>query len=330
MRALIIRLSSLGDVILVSSVLSPLKKAGIKVDLLTYAPFGELYRGDSRISQVIEIKKERLKSLSAIKELAGELSGYSFAFDLHATLKTRLLTKFFSFPVYTYKKHSLLRRLMTVFKPLKSKWLFVPELYAEAVRRAGIEVKDPRPEIPVSEEEKKKVEKHLPPSPFAVIAPGARWETKRYSLKGFLQVALALKERGLSLVSIGGREDRELGRFLEEKGGVFNLCGKLSLRESLAVISLSVGVVSNDSAALHMGRAVKVPVLAIFGPTHPAFGFAPYEDEGVAVTRNLPCSPCSVHGKTRCKRRECFDIPPEEIAVKFLSLVESAEKGDGR
>ena len=91
-----------------------------------------------------------------------------------------------------------------------------------------------------------------------------------------------------------------------------------------------MGVVSNDSAALHMGRAVKVPVLAIFGPTHPAFGFAPYEDEGVAVTRNLPCSPCSVHGKTRCKRRECFDIPPEEIAVKFLSLVESAEKGDGR
>ncbi|TCK03334.1 glycosyltransferase family 9 protein [Phorcysia thermohydrogeniphila] len=326
MRALVIRLSSLGDVILVSSVLSPLKRAGIEIDLLTYAPFGELYRGDSRVSRVIEVKKERLKSFSAIKELAGELSGYSFAFDLHATLKTRLLTKFFPFPVYTYKKHSILRRLMIVFKPLKSRWLFVPELYAEAVRKAGIEVENPRPEIPVSEKEKSKVRKYLPPSPFVVVAPGARWETKRYPLEKFLRVALILKKRGFSVVSIGGKEDNELGEFLRERAGALNLCGKLSLRESLAVISSSVGVISNDSAVLHMGRAVKVPVLAIFGPTHPAFGFAPYKDEGIALTKNLPCSPCSIHGRTRCKYQKCFDLPPEEIVEKFFSLVESAEK----
>jgi len=321
MRALVIRLSSLGDVILVSSVLSPLRRAGFKVDLLTYAPFGELYKGDSRVSRVIEVKREELKNFSDLKELAKELSGYSLAFDLHSTLKTRLLTRFFSFPVYTYKKHALLRRLMTVFKPLKSKWLFVPELYADALRKAGIEVKNPRPEIAVSEKERKKVRKYLPPSPFVVVAPGARWEAKRYPLEKFLAVVLNLKERGFSLVSIGGKEDWEVGKFLEEKAGAFNLCGKLTLRESLAVISLSSGVISNDSAVLHMGRAVKVPVLAIFGPTHPAFGFAPFKDEGTALTRNLPCSPCSLHGKTRCRERICFDIPPEEVVENFLSLL---------
>jgi len=326
MRVLIVRLSSLGDVILISSVLSPLKKAGIEVDLLTYAPFGELFKDDDRVSQVIEVTKERFKNLSAIRELAGELSGYSFVFDLHATLKTRLLTKFLPFQVYTYRKHSLLRRLMTVFKPLKSKWLFVPELYAQPFREIGVKIENPRPELLVFEEEKKKVKKLLPDSPFVVVAPGARWETKRYPVERFLQVALTLKGYGLEVVVVGGKGEEEIGKFLKKEAGVTELCGKLSLRESLAVISLSLGVISNDSAVLHMGRAVKVPVLAIFGPTHPAFGFAPFEDEGTVITKNLPCSPCSVHGKTRCKRRLCFDIPPEEIAMKFLSLLESAPK----
>jgi len=156
MKVLIIRLSSLGDVILVSSILSPLKRAGVKVDLLTYVPFGELYRKDNRISRIIEVEKKHLKGPSAIRKLSEKLSSYDCVFDLHATLKTRLLTRHLPFPVYTYKKHSILRRLMTVFKPLKAKWLYDPELYAEPFKKIGITIENPRPEIPVLPEEKKK------------------------------------------------------------------------------------------------------------------------------------------------------------------------------
>ena len=136
-----------------------------------------------------------------------------------------------------------------------------------------------------------------------------------------------LKKLDFSVVVVGGKGERELGNYFKEKAEAVNLCGKLSLRESLAVISLSTGVISNDSAVVHMARAVKTPVLAIFGPTHPALGFAPYPDEGIALTRNLPCSPCSVHGKTRCRKQRCFDIPPEEIVDRFTSLLESTQKG---
>ena len=208
---------------------------------------------------------------------------------------------------------------MVLFKPFKAKWLFVPRLYAGALSKAGIEVRNPRPILFVNENLKKRVSR-LVPERAVVVAPGARWRGKRYPIERFSRVVELLRISGFSPVIVGGREEAEIGNFLEEKGAV-SLCGKLSITESLAVISLSVGAISNDSAVVHMARAVKRPVVAIFGPTHPALGFAPYPEEGIALTLNLPCSPCSLHGRVGCKRQRCFDIEPEEVVEKLLSIV---------
>lgn len=320
MKVLLVRLSSLGDVILVSSVLSPLKKRGIDVDLLTYRPFGNIFKGDERLRNVIEIDRESLKNLSSIRALAKLFKPYDYGFDLHGTIKTRILSNFLSFPIFRYDKNSILRRLMVVFKPFKSRWLYVPEMYSQVFKKIGIEIKNPRPELPVSSQELEKAKAVVPWKRFAVIAPGARWKSKRYPAEKFKRVVELLNSMGIKSVIVGGKEEENIGNSLSSETGAINLCGKLSIRESLAVVSLSIGVISNDSAVVHMARAVKRPVVAIFGPTHPAFGFAPYPDEGVAITRNLPCSPCSLHGKTNCKSRKCFEIPPETVASKLLEF----------
>jgi ADP-heptose:LPS heptosyltransferase len=330
MRILLVRLSSLGDVILVSSVLSPLREKGVEVDLLTYKPFGNVFKEDERLRRVIEIDKKDFKNLSSIRSLAESLKGYDYGFDLHGILKTHLLGKYLPFPVFRYKKRTFLRRLMVVFKPFRAKWLYVPEMYSEVFGKIGIEIENPRPELYISPYEVEKVKEFVPFKGFVVVAPGARWKTKRYPEEKFRNVIELLKSIGIQSVIVGGKEEEEIGKKLSSETGTVNLCGRLSIRESLSVISLSLGVISNDSAVVHMARAVKRPVVAIFGPTHPAFGFAPYPDEGVAVTRNLPCSPCSLHGRTRCKNRKCFEIPPEEVVSKFLSLVEFRGRKEGK
>jgi ADP-heptose:LPS heptosyltransferase len=322
MRILLVRLSSLGDVILVSSVLSPLREKGVEVDLLTYKPFGEVFKGDKRLRRVIELDRKDFRNLSSIRSLAESLKGYDYGFDLHGILKTYLLSRYLPFPVFRYKKKSLLRRLMVIFKPFRAKWLYVPEMYSEVFRKVGIEIENPRPELYISPYEVKKIKEFVSFKEFVVVAPGARWKTKRYPKEKFRNVIELLKSIGIQSVIVGGKEEEEIGKKLSSETGAVNLCGRLSIRESLSVISLSLGVISNDSAVVHMARAVKRPVVAIFGPTHPAFGFAPYPDEGVTITRNLPCSPCSLHGRTKCKNRKCFEISPEEVVSKFLSLVE--------
>ena len=324
MKILIIRFSSLGDVILTSSVFSPLKEVGIEVDLLTLKPWGEIFKNDNRLSRVIEVGKEEVKTLKGLKRLAEKLNEnqYDYIFDLHNTLRSRALSFYLKAKVFRYKKSSLLRRLMLVFKPFKSKWLFVPELYAKPFRKIGIEIKNPRPFIPLSRQEISKISHLIPPKPFIAIAPGAKWEGKRYPVKNFIEISKLLNKKGFNVAVVGGKEDYPLGKEISENSTAVNLCGKLTLKESLAVISQAKGVISNDSAVVHMARAVKTPVAVIFGPTHPAFGFAPAPDEGIVITKNLPCSPCSLHGKTKCKERKCFDINPKEVVENFLKITE--------
>ncbi len=323
MRILVIRLSSLGDVILTSSVLSELKERGIKADLLTFKPFGELFKDQPFINRVIEVKKEELKGLKEIRELAENLRDYDFAFDLHDVLRTKLLRHFLKCKVFTYKKRGLLRRLMTVFKPLKAKWLFVPHLYAEPFKEIGIKIENPRPYLKVDGKSLKRVEELLPKGrELVALAPGARWPNKEYPLERFKRISELLIKEGFKVVAVGGEKEREKGKILEETGAI-NLCGELSLKESLALISKCSLVISNDSGVVHMARAVKTKVLALFGPTHPAFGFAPFKEEGKALTLNLPCSPCSLHGKkVRCRERVCFKIPPEEVVKEGMKLLE--------
>ncbi len=323
MRILVIRLSSLGDVILTSSVFPELKKRGIEADLLTFKPFGELFKDQPFINRVIEVEKEKLKGLKEIRELAESLTGYEFAFDLHDVLKTKILRHFLKCKVFAYRKRGVLRRLMTVFKPLKAKWLFVPKLYAEPFEKIGVKIENPRPFLKVDESSLKKVQELLPKGKELVaLAPGARWPNKEYPLESFKRISELLGEKGFKVVVVGGEKDREKGEVLKEAGAL-NLCGELSLKESLALISRCKLVISNDSAVVHMARAVKTKVLALFGPTHPAFGFAPFKEEGKALTLNLPCCPCSLHGKrVRCKERKCFKIPPEEVVKEGLKLLE--------
>ncbi len=319
MKVLVIRFSSLGDVILCTSVLPALKERGFKVDFLTFKPFGEILEKQPFVNRVIEVERGKLKSISSIRELSSKLKGYDFALDLHDVLRTKVLRTFLPFKTYVYNKHALLRRLMVVFKPFKSKWLYVPELYGKALEKAGIEVKRPRPVLFPDSKLVKRFKEIVPENSVAV-SPAAKWKSKRYPLEKFVKLTEILKSAGFTPVVVGGKEEKEIGEIFE-KTGILNFCGKLSLKESLAVISLCKAVVSNDSAVVHMARALKVPVVSIFGPTHPAFGFAPAEDEGVALTLNLPCSPCSLHGKTGCADRKCFNIPPEKIAEVTLSLI---------
>jgi len=327
MQVLIIRLSSLGDVILATAPAYELWKRGIKVDFLTYRGNGEILKGQPFIRRVIEIEKELLsfRRIGEIKEFVASLGKYDAVFDIHSVGKTKLLKLFLKgFPVYTYRKMSFLRRVMTVFKPFKASWLYVPELYCEPLKKIGIEAKEPRPYLEVREETLRRVRKLLPSGKRGVVAlgVGAKHEGKIYPEENFKEVAKILISKGYGVFTLGGEEDRDRGEKLQEVG-VKNLCGELSLTESLAAVKLASIVISNDSAVAHMARAVKTPVITLFGPTHPAFGFAPKKDEGEAMTLNLPCSPCSLHGKARCSQRRCLkELSPQGVAETALGRLE--------
>jgi heptosyltransferase-2 len=161
---------------------------------------------------------------------------------------------------------------------------------------------------------------------FAAVAPGSVWPTKRYPEFAKL-IDLIYDRLDMPVIILGGPSDRaQIDMIL---GSVahppLDLCGRTDLRQSAAVISKARIVFCNDSAPAHIAAAVGTPVVAIFGPTVRAFGFAPYSENSIVVeNNNLDCRPCSRHGSRKCPRGhfKCMkDVTPERILEAGRSLL---------
>jgi heptosyltransferase-2 len=140
---------------------------------------------------------------------------------------------------------------------------------------------------------------------FVALAPGSIWGSKRWPY--YPELARQLADHA-PVVVVGGQDDVGLGeeirRAAEGGGGrqrVVNACGKLTLRQSAALIGRASLLVTNDSAPLHLATAMGTPIVALFGPTVTEFGFGPLRAGDVALgVEDLQCRPCSPHGPPQC------------------------------
>ncbi len=147
-----------------------------------------------------------------------------------------------------------------------------------------------------------------------VIAPSSIWPTKRWTPWGFAFIIGKLIRRyNRDIVLIGSKEDREavqktlyfLRLFQPEslQERIFDLSGQTSLAGLYALLEKSFLLISNDSAPVHIGCAAKIPVVAIFGPTVPAFGYAPITKNSTVAQIDLNCRPCGLHGHHKCPQK---------------------------
>jgi heptosyltransferase II len=156
---------------------------------------------------------------------------------------------------------------------------------------------------------------------FVALAPGSIWGTKRWPYYPELVRAL-----DAPIVVVGGAEDAELAEAViaAAPDRVRSAAGALGLRGSAALLRRAAVLVTNDSAPLHLGTAAGVPVVAVFGPTVPEFGFGPRDSRSRALGHpSLPCRPCSAHGPQVCplQHHRCM----RELAVEtVLAAVSSA------
>ena len=138
-------------------------------------------------------------------------------------------------------------------------------------------------------------------APFAALAPGSVWATKRWPYYAELAARLA---DDVGVVVVGGPGDRALAAAIVAAcppGRAIDATGRLSLLASAALLARARLLVTNDSAPQHLASAVGTPTLAVFGPTVPAFGFGPLAPgSATAGLAELACRPCDRHGPPAC------------------------------
>jgi heptosyltransferase II len=161
---------------------------------------------------------------------------------------------------------------------------------------------------------------------FVALAPGSVWGTKRWPY--YAELASVLDRAS---VVVGSQDDRSLANAIvaAAAGRAVSAAGELSLRISAALIQRAAVLVTNDSAPLHLATAVGTPVVALFGPTVPGFGFGPRGADDVALGHDaLPCRPCSRHGPQTCPlgHHRCLRELSVETVAKAVATVASAEE----
>ncbi len=308
MKVLLIRFSSLGDVVLATAAVEALAedRPDVELHVLTKPAFREVFQGHPGVSKCLPWDPgEGLGALA--RRLRRER--YDWVVDLHATLRSRILRFLVPGSRWSvYRKGALRRRLAArLHRPGLLKAVHVVDRYIAALQPLGVRPVRRLPRMYPDDEACRGGERLLREggwngrTPLVALAPGARWATKAWPEARWRDLADAIRREGRGLpVVVGGEEDRELaGRILGDGPGI-PLAGKTSILETAAVLDRCQVLVTNDSAPLHLATAVGTRVVALFGPTVPGFGFFPLGPRDVVVELDLSCRPCSVHGAPIC------------------------------
>ena len=159
--------------------------------------------------------------------------------------------------------------------------------------------------------------------PYVVLAPSSVWFTKQWEKDKWIELKNNLQGK-YQLLFIGGPEDKEyIDSIILESRNCVNLCGKLNLLQSAALMKKAQRVFVNDSAPLHLASAVNAKITAIFCSTIPEFGYTPLASDSqlIQLTPRLSCMPCGLHGKKACPQKHfnCSELINIDDVVDGLS-----------
>ena len=305
MRILIIRLSSIGDVILTTPILKKIKEKNldIKIDFLVLDRFKEAIIGNPNIDNLIVFEKGNNDGIKNIRKFAKELkkNNYDYVFDLHSKIRSRLITIFIGVKTFRYLKRSLYKTILVKLGLIKYRAdSTIVKNYFDAFKVLEIEYAGEDLEFNFSKKDKQTEEYY---KNYVVFAPGASKNTKKWTVEGFGSLAnLINKKNKKKIILIGNKGERNECEDINKKSGniCINLAGKLSLKESGALLSKADFLITNDSGPFHIGRGVKTKSYVIFGPTDP--NMFEYDELGVLIYGEEPCSPCSLHGDKKCPK----------------------------
>ena len=302
MPTLVIQTAFLGDVVLTTPLLSALAALHGPVDVVTTPVAAPLLETHPAVRTVIPYDKRGTDGgWGGVRKLARRLrgEGYARAYLPHRSLRTAALAFLARIPTRIGFAGGW-SFLYTEARPKPRTGHETDRLMALADDAAGVYPLQLRA-TPQDEE----AAARLIEGPFVAIAPGSIWGSKRWPYYGELARQLTVHA---PVVVVGGPDDVDLGEEIRRaaEGGegrrtVVNACGKLTLRQSAALIGRANALVTNDSAPLHLATAMGTPVVALFGPTVTQFGFGPVRAGDVALgIDGLQCRPCSSHGPPRC------------------------------
>jgi len=337
MKVLVIRFSSIGDIVLTTPVIRCLKqqKPGIEVHYLTKASFWPLLAYNPYIDKVHYYDRDLELVIEELKK-----EKFDQVIDLHHNLRTMRVKKALNVPAVAFDKLNVRKWLLTRLKINVMPDRSIVDRYFDAIRPMGI-TNDGKGLDYFIPDKMKLGNQDIPMSHwggYVACVIGGSYDTKKLPAEQWKKFCAVIP---YPVVLLGGPEDRDEGRKIAEQDTVkiYNSCGKFNLNESADLVRLARVVISNDTGLMHVAAAFQKPVISLWGNTSPEMGMFPYygfnnlkervaQQSVIFENKNIPCHPCSKLGYNKCPKGhfKCMkDLDMQELSNQAVRLWDSVK-----
>lgn len=326
MKVLVLRFSSIGDIVLTTPVVRCLKnQTGATVHFLCKEAFRSVVEANPYIDRVFTFQKNVSEVLPALKA-----EQYDVVIDLHRNLRSMQVKWNLGRTSYTFDKLNFEKWLLVNLKINRLPDTHIVDRYMAAVASLGVQYDSLGLDFFIPEGagwQNSAQAQHIPAGPYTAFVMGATHATKRLPEEKMVNICRRLDH---PVVLLGGKSEADMGRRVALAAGahVIDLCGQLSLYESASVVRDAARVLTHDTGLMHIAAAFRKPIVSVWGNTVPEFGMYPFyptgaDDNTSFEVNGLSCRPCSKIGFAKCPKGHfsCMnDIPNEAVAARLNSL----------
>ena len=302
LKVLVLRFSSIGDIVLTTPVVRCLKtqRPDVELHYATKSAYRSILENNPYIDKLHLLE-------GSLWKLIGQLNREKFdlIIDLHSNLRTLQIKTVLGVQAISFNKLNWEKWLIVNLKINVLPHIHIVDRYMDTLRSLGVENDDKGLDYFVPYRDVVENE-WLPESHqrgYVAFAIGGQHETKKLPLARLIELCHKINH---PIVLLGGKEDAANGEIIEKAVGkqlVFNACGKYNLNQSASVVQRSTVVFSHDTGLMHVAAAFKKKVYSIWGNTIPEFGMYPYQTPFMMLeNRQLNCRPCSKIGHKKCPK----------------------------
>ncbi|MFP4515169.1 MAG: glycosyltransferase family 9 protein [Desulfovibrionales bacterium] len=323
----VIRLNALGDVVLTTGVLLHWHRTrNMRFTVITRKEFAPIFAGNPAVEGIIGLESAQVRAWLKTAGWLRTSFAHTLLVDLHGTLRTRILALLWQGKTRHYAKYALERRM---YRVVRLPWVRKRLTRTTVLQRYALALDaDPPPcdlllpKIFLETREKDLAARMLRNagvnSTFVALHPYATHAAKTWPREHWLELIRRLEANGYDWVVLG----RSAHPLLSEAENPRDLTNRTELRITCAILHHAKAMVTSDSGPMHLATAVGTPVTALFGPTSREWGFHPCGPRDRVLSLNLPCSPCSLHGKNVCQWdfRCMRELSPEAVLDAVCSL----------
>ncbi|MDD2385753.1 MAG: glycosyltransferase family 9 protein [Bacteroidales bacterium] len=310
-KFLVIRFSSIGDIVLTTPIVRCLKQQveGAVVHFLTKPAYASILESNPYIDKVHTLGNFH----ASINELRDE--GFDYIIDLHKNIRTFRFKHKLKIMDFSFDKLNSEKFFLVNFKKNKLPDIHIVDRYFESVKLFDVVNDKKGLDFFIPEDVKYDFHEMFPDEvKFVVFAIGGQHTTKQLPTERIKEICSGINN---PIVLLGGKEDQKVGKEISEKlEHVYNLCGITTLNESAYIVTKSTVVITHDTGIMHIAAAFKKDVFSIWGNTVPEFGMYPYlagANSEIFEVKDLKCRPCSKIGFKKCPKKHFDCMQKQDI-----------------